>query len=163
MFCDILGRVKYSGRELPKNSIPYSTKAVNASIPILLDFGIVQINTLGGESTKYPPLMKPQEKKGSLVLKLKVYDLRVFTGHTRRCITRAAFFLKNVPGTFFNATHQVKAIAIGVSEVNPLGESVDCSSPLHSTRVLNQFIGLYFKRDTPLYPLLYSSLFPFSL
>ena len=56
-----------------------------------------------------------------------------------------------------------KKIAIGVSEVNPLGESVDCSSPLHSTRVLNQFIGLYFERDTPLYPLLYGSLFPFSL
>ena len=29
---------------------------------------------------------------------------------------------KNVPGTFFNATHQVKAIAIGVSEVNALVE-----------------------------------------
>ena len=29
---------------------------------------------------------------------------------------------KNVPGTFSNATHQVKAIAIGVSEVNPLVE-----------------------------------------
>ena len=42
--------------------------------------------------------------------------------HYTRCITRAALFLKNVPGTFFNATHQVKAIAIGVSEVNPLVE-----------------------------------------
>ena len=57
----------------------------------------------------------------------------------RRCITRAALSFKNVPGTFFNATHQVKAIAIGVSEANPLGEFVDCCSPLHSTRVLNQF------------------------
>ena len=36
-----------------------------------------------------------------------------------QCITRAALFFKNVPGTFFNATHQVKAIAIGVSEVIP--------------------------------------------
>ena len=59
-----------------------------------------------------------------------------------RCITRAALFFKNVPGTFFNATHHVKAIAIGVSEANPLGKSVDYSTPLHSTRILNQFIGL---------------------
>ena len=94
----------------------------------------------------------------SLVLKLKVFYFRVFTGHTRRCITRAALFFKNVPGTFFNATHQVKAIAIGIVEVNPLGELFDCSTPLHSTCVLNQFIGFYFKRDTPLYPLLHSSL-----
>ena len=65
----------------------------------------------------------PQEKIScSLVLKLKVFYFRVFTGHTRRCITRAALFFKNVPGTFFNATHQVKAIAIGVSEANPLVE-----------------------------------------
>jgi hypothetical protein len=42
--------------------------------------------------------------------------------HYTRCITRAALSLKNVPGTFFNATHQVKAIAIAVSEVNPLVE-----------------------------------------
>ena len=40
----------------------------------------------------------------------------------RRCIAYFALFFKNVPGTFFNATHQVKAIAIGVSEVNPLVE-----------------------------------------
>ena len=46
----------------------------------------------------------------SLVLKLKVYNFRVFTGHTRRCITRAALFFKNVPGTFFNTTHQVKQL-----------------------------------------------------
>ena len=78
----------------------------------------------------------------SLVLKLKVFYFRVFTGHTRRCITRAALFFKNVPGTFFNATHQVKAIAIGVSKVNPLGELVNCSSPLHSTRILTQFSAL---------------------
>ena len=31
MFCDILGRVKYSGGELPK--IPYGTKAVNNANP----------------------------------------------------------------------------------------------------------------------------------
>ena len=60
----------------------------------------------------------------SLVLKLKVFYFRVFTGHTRRCIMRAALFFKNVPGTFISATHQVKAIAIGVSEVNPLVEIV---------------------------------------
>ena len=44
---------------------------------------------------------------------------------------RAALFFKNVPGTFFNARHQVKAIAIGVVEANPLGELVDCSSSVH--------------------------------
>jgi hypothetical protein len=65
-------------------------------------------------------------------------------------MTRAALFFKNVPGTFFNATHQVKAIAIGVSKANPLVKSIDCSTPLHSTRVLYQFIGLYFERYTPL-------------
>ena len=48
-----------------------------------------------------------------------------------RCITRAALFFKNVPGTFFNATHQVKAIAIGVSEANPLGELTECSTSVH--------------------------------
>ena len=30
--------------------------------------------------------------------------------HYTRCITRAALFFKNVPGTFFNATHQVKQL-----------------------------------------------------
>ena len=39
--------------------------------------------------------------------------------HYTRCITRAALFLKNVPGTFFYATHQVKAIAIGIVQVVP--------------------------------------------
>ena len=59
-----------------------------------------------------------------LILKLKVYDFQVFTGHTTQCITRAALFFKNnVPGIFFNATDQVKAIAIEiVVEDNPLGE-----------------------------------------
>ena len=33
-----------------------------------------------------------------------------------------SFLRINVPGTFFNATHHVKAIAIVVSEVNPLVE-----------------------------------------
>ena len=44
---------------------------------------------------------------------------RVLTGiyNTGYCESSALF--KNVPGTFLNATHQVKAIAIGVSEVNP--------------------------------------------
>jgi hypothetical protein len=37
-------------------------------------------------------------------------------------MAQLVLFFKNVPGTFFNATHQVKAIAIGVSEVNPLVE-----------------------------------------
>ena len=41
-----------------------------------------------------------------------------------------------------NTRHQVKAIAIGVSEVNPLGEIDDCSFPLHSARILTQFSAL---------------------
>ena len=55
----------------------------------------------------------------SLVLKLKVFDFRVFTGHTRRCITRVERFFKNVPGTFSMRHIQVKTIAIAVSKVNP--------------------------------------------
>ena len=62
----------------------------------------------------------------SLVLKLKVFFSKYLQEHYTRCITRAALFFKNVPGTFFNATHQVKAIAIGVSKANPLVKSVDC-------------------------------------
>jgi hypothetical protein len=42
----------------------------------------------------------------------------------------------DVPGTFFNATHQVKAIAIAVSEVNPLVEIVRLLQCFTSTRVL---------------------------
>ena len=60
-----------------------------------------------------------------LVLKLKVLDRYIskyLQEHYTECITRAVLFLKNVPGTFFNARHQVKAIAIAVSEVNPLVE-----------------------------------------
>ena len=40
-------------------------------------------------------------------------------------------YMLDVPGTFFNATHQVKAIAIGVSEANPLVELTDCSNSVH--------------------------------
>jgi hypothetical protein len=40
--------------------------------------------------------------------------------------------LKKCTRYFFNATHQVvKAIAIGVSEVNPLVELTDCSTSVH--------------------------------
>ena len=78
----------------------------------------------------------------SLVLKLKVFISKYLQEHYTRCITRAVLFFKNVPGTFFNATHQVKAIAIAVSEVNPLGKSVDYSTPLHSTRILTLFLTL---------------------
>ena len=65
----------------------------------------------------------------SLVLKFKVFLSKYLQEHSTRCITRAALFLKNVPGTF--STRHIKA--------NPLGESVDCFSPLHSTRVLTLF------------------------
>ena len=67
----------------------------------------------------------------NLVLKLKVFISKYLQEHYTWCITRAALFFKNVPGTFFNATHQVKAIAIGVSEANPLVEIGDCCSCVH--------------------------------
>ena len=38
-------------------------------------------------------------------------------------------YVANVPVTFFNATHQVKAITIGISNDNPMAELVDCSDP----------------------------------
>ena len=49
----------------------------------------------------------------------------------------------------FSTQHIKKTIAIGVSKANPLGELVNCFSSLHSTRVLNQFVGLYFKEISP--------------
>ena len=61
----------------------------------------------------------PQEK----ISNLKFSDhciSKYLQEHYTRCIMRAPLFLKNVPGTFFNTIHQVKAIAIGVSEANPL-------------------------------------------
>ena len=78
-------------------------------------------------------------------------------------MVQLVLFFKNVPGTFFNSTHQVKAVAIGIVEVNPLGELTDCSTPRHSTRTLTLCIALYFKRATPLSPLLYVPLFPILL
>ena len=42
--------------------------------------------------------------------------------YTYTAYHESSALFKNIPGTFFNATHQVKAIAIGVSEVNPLVE-----------------------------------------
>ena len=69
--------------------------------------------------TSYPPvdimvILKAQgehrKKTGSLLLKLKlkVYDLRVFTGHTTQCMAQLVIFLLKVPDTFFNATHQLQ-------------------------------------------------------
>ena len=61
-----------------------------------------------------------QEKiSRSLVLKLKVFFSKYLQEHYTQCITRAVLFFKNVPGTFFNARHQVKAVAIGIVEVDP--------------------------------------------
>ena len=60
-------------------------------------------------------------------------------------------FLKNVPGTFFNARHQVKAIAIGVSEVNPLVEIGDCSSPLNLHVFVTLFTAKQIGRVNPSY------------
>ena len=69
-----------------------------------------------------------------------------------------ASFLLDVPGTFSNATHQVKAIAIGVSEANPLVKSIDCSTPLHSTRILVEFYLKELTPNTHFYIALYSKI-----
>ena len=61
---------------------------------------------------------------------------------------------------FFNATHQVKAIAIGVSEANPLGESsiVPLLFTLHVFLPLKSAYNLKeLTPDTHFYMALYSS------
>ena len=58
----------------------------------------------------------------SLVLKLKVFSSEYLQEPTTQCSAQLVSFFLNVPGTFFNATHQVKAIAIGISEDDPLVE-----------------------------------------
>ena len=49
----------------------------------------------------------------------------------------------------FNARHQVKAIAIGVSEVNPLGELTDCSTSVHLHVSLTNLSEFYVKDLLP--------------
>ena len=61
----------------------------------------------------------------------KFYDFQVLTGALHTVYHESSALFKNVPGTFFNARHQVKAIAIAVSEVNPLVEIGDCCSCVH--------------------------------
>ena len=64
--------------------------------------------------TNYLAILKTnttQEKIScSLVLKLKVFISKYLQEHYTQCIARARLFFKNVPGTFFNATHQVKQL-----------------------------------------------------
>ena len=65
-----------------------------------------------------------------------------------------------VPGTFFNARHQVKAIAIAVSKVNTLVEIGDCCSCVHlhvffPTKAQNRYKELF--PNTHFYMALYSS------
>ena len=64
-----------------------------------------------------------QEKKTrSTVLNPRRAKEFVAPSTLTRCMVYFALYGANVPGTFFNARHQVKAIAIGVSETNPLVE-----------------------------------------
>ena len=49
----------------------------------------------------------------------KFYDFQVLTGTLHTVYHESSAPFKNIPGTFFNATHQVKAVAIGIAEVNP--------------------------------------------
>ena len=64
-------------------------------------------------------------------------------------ITRAALFFKMYQVLFFNATHRVKAIAIAVSEVNPLGELTDCSTSVHLHLFLTNLSEFYVKDLLP--------------
>ena len=57
-------------------------------------------------------------------------------------VSQARLFLFKMYQVLFQRKASVKAIAIGVSEVNPLGELTDCSTPLHFTRNLTLEIGL---------------------
>ena len=84
-------------------------------------------------------LLSQEKISCNLVLKLKAFVSDYLQESTTRCITRAAPFFKNVPGTFFNTRHQVKAIAIAVSEADPPVYIGDCSSPLN----LHVFVTLF--------------------
>ena len=59
-------------------------------------------------------------KRGSTVLNACRAKEFVAQSTLTRWITCHCYFLLDVPGTFFNATHQVKAIAIAISKANPL-------------------------------------------
>ena len=84
-----------------------------------------------------------QEKNScSLVLKLKVFISKYLQEHYRLCITRAALFLKSVPGTFFNATTSSESNCDRDCRGHPSGLTVDYSTPLHFTRNLTLEIGL---------------------
>ena len=72
-----------------------------------------------------------RKKTRSTVLnphRAKEFAYRVLL-HGTSCVHHV--YMLDVPGTFFNATHQVKAIAIEISEVNPLVEIGDCCSCVH--------------------------------
>ena len=51
-------------------------------------------------------------------------------------------FLKMYQILFSTRHNKWKAVAIGIVEVNPLGELTDCSTPCHSTRILTLFLTL---------------------
>ena len=98
-----------------------------------------------------------KKKSYSLVLKVKKWAalfFRVLTGiyNTVYCAP-STLFLKMYQVLFQRDTSS-KAIAIGVSEVNPLVKSTDCSTPLHSTRVLPLNSRILFEIAIPQYPLL---------
>ena len=55
-------------------------------------------------------------------------------------------------------THQAKAVAIGISEADPMGEISYYSSPLHSTHILYLIYTNFKQRAIPLYQILWSTL-----
>ena len=63
---------------------------------------------------------------------------------------RAALFgslCSNIPGTFFNTRHQVKKNCNRNRQGQPSDLTVNCSTSLHSTCMLTQFIALFKQRQ----------------
>ena len=95
-------------------------------------------------------LVAQQRISCSLVLKVKKWAALFFpvlTGIYNTVYRAASALFKKYTRYFFNATHQVKAIAIGIVEANPLVENGDCCSCVHlhvffPTNPQNRYKGL---------------------
>ena len=75
--------------------------------------------------------MTQEKNLCSLVLKLKVFYFRVFTGQTTRCMVQLVLFLKNIPGTFFQRDTSSEAVVIAIVEADPPVYIGDCCSCVH--------------------------------
>ena len=66
------------------------------------------------------------------------------------CAALFGSLCSNIPGTFFNTRHQVKRNCNRNCQGQPSGLTVNCSTSLHSTCMLTQFIALFKQRTIPL-------------